>query len=236
MRNPGRPEARRSSPGAYMVLETMGKLIILLSVVAASGAATPSPPPKSADELADMYAQAILMSHDAMEVRKKLHDANPEITDPSHALPSLFGRVARDGATDAHWAALCRIDTWGDGAWHLEMKASAFDGLALNPAAFAQRYIDGDDCGLLLLLYAYAWPLEAPDVGGIDCSSAGEKEADRFVKVVRQSIDAITSLGPAKSDKRAARLRILVQAASHIEDTLTPTLRQFKESCEKEAR
>jgi hypothetical protein len=211
-------------------------LLIVLSTMLASSAAAPASPPKSADELADVYAQAILMSHDAMEVRRKLHAANPDIVDPSQALPSLFGRIARKGATDSHWTALCRVDTWGDGAWHLEMKGSAFDGLALNPAVFSQRYVDGDDCALLLLSYACAWPLEAPDVGGVDCSREGAEEVERFKKVFQQSKDAIARLGPAKSDVRGTRLRILVGVASMMEDALAPALQRFQESCAKEPK
>jgi len=225
-----------SGPELHVVPKRMGALVSVLSAMVTVCAAAPASLPKSADELADVYAQAILMSHDAMEVRRKLHVASPEIVDPSQVLPSLFGRVSRGGATDSHWAALCRVDTWGDGAWHLEIKGSAFDGLALNPAVFSQRYVDGDDCALLLLSYAYAWPLEAPDVGGIDCSREGAEEVERFKKVFQQSMDAITRLGPAKSDARRTRLRILVGVASMMEDALLPTLQRFQESCAKEPK
>lgn len=211
-----------------------GTLVIVLSTMAVFCAAAPAPPPKSADELADAYAQAILMSHDAMEVRRKLHAVNPDIVDPSQALPSLFDRISREGATDKHWTALCRVDTWGDGAWHLEMKGTAFDGLALNPAVFSQRYLDGDDCALLLLSYALAWPLEAPDVGGIDCSGDWAAEVERFKNVFEQSKDAIARLGSAKSGARGTRLRILIGVASQMDYALFPALRRFEESCAKE--
>jgi hypothetical protein len=211
-------------------------MFVLLALLLVSAAPVPGPTPKSPDALADDYAQAILRSHDGTEVDRRLHEIKSDLADRSLVLPVLFSRVARSGASDSHWAALCRIDAWGDGAWHLEMKGSAFDGLAANPEAFSRRYIGGDDCGLLLLLYAYAWTLEAPDVGGIDCSVTGQAEAERFVQVMRQSVGAITKLGPVKAESTRIRLNILVGVASAIDVTLVPTLRRFHESCAKEAQ
>src|SRR6185436_109518 len=146
--------------------------IFLIWVAIASTPATEL----TGEQRAAAFVRAIQEATDQNDLDRKLKMIDPNLQDRSWVLPPLFASIASGHAKPETWTALCRVDRWGDGAWHLEMKAAAFDGFAKNPQAFVDRYLSGDDCSLLLLLYAYRWTLEAADVGAVDCAAKGQEQ------------------------------------------------------------
>ena len=185
---------------------------------------------------ADAFAKAILASSSNVEVESRLHQVDPNLPDRSWVLPVLFESVSGGTATDDHWAALCRVDSWGDGAWHLEIKGSAFDAFAKNPSPFIGRYLKGDDCALLMITYAYQWLLEAPEVGGLDCADHGEAELKRFDQAVHSGVQTV--IGAKRPDTPVGRIRhdSLLQLVSFYQSAWPSVRDRVQESCEDEAK
>jgi hypothetical protein len=113
------------------------------------------------------------------------------------------------------------------------MKGAAFDALEKNPGVFVQRYLAGDDCALLLLLYAYDWPMEGPEVGGIDCADHGKRALARFDKAMSAATRAMTSSKVPESLQGKPRGRLIVELASDIDEAWSSARLRVTESCEE---
>jgi hypothetical protein len=146
-------------------------------------------------------------------------------------LPVLFGQLATGAGTDLYWAALCRIDTWGDGAWYLEMEGAAFDAFSKNPSAFFNRYLAGDDCALLLLTYAYLWPLEGPEVGGISCKEHGKTELVRFDRAITAAREAATSAKRPNASASEERQGIMLNLITIYESAWATGRQSVEKAC-----
>jgi len=203
-------------------------LMVLLSVACIAASEYAIDPRK-----AEPLARAILASSSNLDVDKRLREVDPKLPDRSWVLPVLFARVSTGPAADLYWKALCRVDTWGDGAWHLEMKGAAFDAFAKNPGAFVDRYLGGDDCALLLLTYAYTWPLEAPEVGGIDCKDGGKAELSRFERAIAAGREAAISASPPNTATAKERMGIILNLVATYDSAWSNGKGAVEKSCEE---
>jgi hypothetical protein len=62
------------------------------------------------------FAEKVLSAKNCQEVEDFLTSVNPEWGSHSWALPPILDDIGKGKGTDAHWEALVRLDSWGDGA------------------------------------------------------------------------------------------------------------------------
>ena len=128
--------------------------------------------------LPDGVAEAVLKSSSYSEAARRLTTLGVE--SPARALPTLFSAAVSDGETDDYWGALCKLDSWSDGAWWAEIMEASYNATDGHFMTFANRYLEGDDCALLLLQYSVGFPEAIMALVGPDCSPKGKADFDSF--------------------------------------------------------
>jgi hypothetical protein len=207
-------------------LKTGWELLAVVTTAVALGCSTNLLSEKPSFSKADAYATAILAASSGSDVDARIKTLDPTVPDRSHLLEPLFSRIASGNASPAHWQALCRVDMWGDGAWHLEMKAAAYGALVANPTGFARRYLGGDDCALLLLSYAFAWPREL-----IEMNDTYPAQVCQFDSALQSSLDSITSRSTSGSSTDSLRDRLLLEFLSEVEGAWACLRSRVVDSC-----
>jgi hypothetical protein len=214
-----------------ILLVAIAPLLLGVSGTSADGPAQASPP-MTEHQKAEAFVRAIQESKTGADLDKRLKLIDPALQDRSWALPVLFRYVVSPGAKPEAWSALCRIDEWGDGAWHLEMKGTSFDGFAQSPKVFVDRYLSGDDCALLLILYAYRWTLDVHEVDGVGCTTEAAQESEHFDRMIKESHEAIISAREPATTAGRGRMQSLFQILATVEEAWAAEYREFQNSCE----
>jgi hypothetical protein len=208
------------------------KLIMSLSAILLASVPTLQRAPMTEEQKADAYIRAIQASQTSEDLENRLKGIDPSLQNRTWVLPTIFKHLSEPNA----WDALCRVDQWGDGAWHLEMDAAAFEAFARDSKVFIDRYLSGDDCAFLLLMYAYRWPLEALEVGGIDCTVDGIKKSEQLDRGIKASHEVIISARPPATSNGRNRDQSLLQILATVEEAWWPQYDRFRKSCENDQK
>jgi len=102
--------------------------------------------------------------------------------------------IGKGKATDAHWKALVRLNTWGDGIWWAEFEGACYDAVTECPEQFMREYLNGEDRALWIIQSAMKYPLDMFGIG--EGGESEHREIRRYneaMKSLRRVVEAMTS-------------------------------------------
>jgi hypothetical protein len=207
------------------MVKTTTVLGCILFLAAGFLAADPSKP--SADDI----ARILLESKDYREASSRLKELDSEMLDPTWALEPLLSRVVAGTDASDHLAAVCHADAWSDGAWWLEIGQAAYDAVTAAPGEFANRYLEGNECALLMLVYALEWPAKSLDVV-VDC----ESDLDTAFAIADRDLTSIKDRVWSLADLHASnpRHRVLFMIVNQYAENWPTERDSYLKWCEKE--
>jgi len=180
---------------------------------------------------ADDIATALLESKDYVEASSRLKQLHNDLPNPTWALKPLLDRVVAGTDNSEHLKAVCHADAWSDGAWWLEMQSAAYDAVGAAPGNFVRRYLDGNDCALLVLIYALKWPSESLDIIHECESTLGDAlaQTDRDLAAIRSQVLSMVDLHDP-----APRHRVIFATVNVLVDAWPPNRDDYLRWCKQQ--
>jgi len=140
------------------------------------------------------FAERVLSAKDYQGVIDFLTSVNPEWGCHSWALPPILDDIGQGKATDAHWEALVRLDSWGDGAWWAEFEGACYDAVTKYPEQFMREYLKGEDRALWIIQSAMKYPIDMLQIGeGGEREQHDIQEYNQAMLKLKKTVQKITS-------------------------------------------
>jgi hypothetical protein len=201
-------------------------LMVMLLGLAGKGEETKSPHNIKAPSGKE-YVERVLSAKNSEDFHKFLIKVDPEKGDFSWALAPILDDIRKGAGSDAHWKALVRLNSWGDGAWHLELKGACYDAVVANPEIFLKQYVQGRDEALWIITNAIAWPVDMIEMSEGDNSELKEtKEFDKGVEKIQQAMFSVT---PPHFEENVREL-VMFDVVNHLIDLRYPARENYLHS------